>query len=118
MSKTKQVRPQILARDLQASDKSGTGNAVCLRLSEEHCEKIREVSKVCIPDCRVQPVIKLLIDLGYEEYKRKLKSGGKDNLTKSIRDAYWKRIISSAKKRNDKRVLIPISMFKHLEDKL
>tara|TARA_R110002020_G_scaffold315470_3_gene530647 strand:+ start:3402 stop:3764 length:363 start_codon:yes stop_codon:yes gene_type:complete len=110
--------PQTLAKDLQASDVNGKRRAVALRLSEEYCEKIREVSKVCVPNCKVQPVIRFLIDLGYEDYKRKMKKSGKDSLTKSIRDAYWKRISISVKERNSKQVVIPINIFKHLEDKL
>ena len=100
---------QNLAQDLQPY-----GNAICIRLSEEYCEKIRAVSEICVPDCKVQPVIKLLIDLGYEEYERKLKAEGKDSLTKSIRDAYWNKVLSGAKKRDCTAVTIPISRIKHL----
>ena len=101
MSKRKHTK-QTLAKDVQASDQRRRNNnqlakdvqptetltynskvfRIYLVLREEQCKKIRDVSKVCTTDCKVAPVIRFLIDLGYEEYKRKLKAEGKDSLTK------------------------------------
>ena len=119
MSRVKGKRgKQATAKDLKPSDRNGTANPVMFRISLEHCKKIIEVSEVFRPDCTVQPVIRLLIDLGYEEYKRKTrKAGGKESMKKSIQNMYWKKVLSGAKKRNSKSVLIPISRLKHLEDK-
>jgi|TARA_R110000744_G_C18948213_1_gene515267 hypothetical protein len=86
LRRERKCKKQMLAKDVLGSDKVRPKGAYkfTMILNKEHCKKIRDVSKVCTTDCKVAPVIRFLIDLGYEEYKRKLKAEGKDSLTKSM----------------------------------
>ena len=125
MSKRKHTK-QTLAKDVQASDQRRRNNnqlakdvqptetltynskvfRIYLVLREEQCKKIRDVSEVCTTDCKVAPVIRFLIDLGYEEYKRKLKAEGKDSLTKAMygseKEICWEKHLRDSKPKEDK----------------
>ena len=108
LRRERKCKKQMLAKDVLGSDKVRPKGAYkfTMILNKEHCKKIRDVSKVCTTDCKVAPVIRFLIDLGYEEYKRKLKVEGKDSLTKAMygseKEICWEKHLRDSKPKEDK----------------